>query len=222
MNKPLGGRKARHSGRDAVSIVLLVWQNHPIYSKAILKKGISPLLSPHTRSTFGCAVERATFITFGSGHVPLFLRLEPIFLTVWWMGGGVRTAVFIEGQFAVGVWIMLYKCEKGKHRDESADRSWTNLSDKCTRRKERQASGSGHARDELLHPYVRTGLIHKDGGIRLSNYRKHNCLAQLGGRTFYVHGRCRTEWGQFLPYSICRTVTPQHLNQHNTQANQGT
>lgn len=111
----------------------------------------APLPSPHTGSTFGCAVEWATFIVFGSRCVPLLLCLESIFLAVWWMGGGVRTAVFIEGQLAVRVWIVLCKGGRGKHSDGSVNRSWTNLSDKRTRRKERQASGSGRARDEFLH-----------------------------------------------------------------------
>lgn len=46
---------------------------------------------------------------------------------------------------------MLCKCRKGKHTDESAERSWTNLPDEWTKRKKRLVSGAGHTRDELLH-----------------------------------------------------------------------
>lgn len=75
-----------------------------------------------------------------------------------------------------------------------------------TRRKKRQASGSGYARDELLHPELYR-LIPKDCGIHLSNHGKHNHVAQLVGGC-YVHGKHRTEWGHFFPHSIRRTVTP--------------
>lgn len=90
------------------------------------------------------------------------------------------------------------------------------------RRKKRQALGSGYAGDELLHPELYIGLIHKDCGIHLSNDGKHNHVAQLVGRSCYVLGKYRTEWGHFFPHSIRRTVTPQDLNQHNTLGNQGT
>lgn len=51
----------------------------------------------------------------------------------------------------------------------------------CMKKKKRQVSGSGHARDVHLYPQVFSRLTHKDCGICLSLYGKHNFSVQLMG-----------------------------------------
>lgn len=51
----------------------------------------------------------------------------------------------------------------------------------CMKKKKRQVSGSGRARDVHLNPQVLSRLNQKDCGICLSLYGKRNCSVQLMG-----------------------------------------